>query len=475
MSGQSGVRVRVGVQLFLLSIIFFLTGAGTVWAACAGDAPVPPEGFAWPVKADISQPWTLDCRSSKGHRGIDITVGPGDAISAAASGTVSFVGYTPAEGGGITVTVDHAGGLRTTYLHLQSALVSKSQNVSQGQQLGISNGSPLHFGVKDAVADVYYDPTSLLPPLPPEPAGDVAPQPQADEVPAPVAPAPGTVEEAGATTPEPAGETSVPMESPVTVEPLPAPVEVTETPAAPLEIADPPAAPVAVTEPVPVEPLPAPISVAAPMPVPDADALPAPAPVVVKEQRPVVGAEVASPAPAAASVGDPSPVAAETSSGWVPAPSTQAASSSGLQIPSSEEIAPAAHISAATAAVPPLPPDPVEPALAEEWWWEEQPEEDEEEPLSVTHPLPDPWPLVRPQPRLLLAGRETPSTPIPRLEWATISGRDHPVKHLWGAAVLVAASLVLTLAAALMHRGPLLAHMGLRELYSPSGTRNARL
>jgi len=131
-------------------------------------------------------------------------------------------------------------------------------------------------------------------------------------------------------------------------------------------------------------------------------------------------------------------------------------------------------MSAASAAVPLLPPDPAEPALSEEWWWEEQPEEDEVEPLWVAKPLLDPWPLLRPQPRLLLAGREI-AAPIPRLEWATISGRAHPVKHLWGAAVLICASLILAMAAALMHRKPLLSHMGLRALHSASGMRNARL
>ena len=272
MSRRSGVGiwVRIWVHLFVLSIIFWHAGVGMVWAACAGEAAVPPEGFTWPVKGAVSQAWSLDCRTDKGHRGIDISVAPGEAISAAAGGTVSFSGYTPAEGGGITVTVDHAGGLRTTYLHLQSALVSKSQTVTQGQQIGISNGAALHFGVKDAVGDIYYDPAGLLPPLPPESTGEDAAQPPAtDESPAPADPVPGTVEDPVAAVPAPVVEAPAAEESTPVVDPLPAPVTEPVSPAVPVAVTEPVAAPVTEPMPAPVsEPLPAPVAVTEPSATP---------------------------------------------------------------------------------------------------------------------------------------------------------------------------------------------------------------
>jgi hypothetical protein len=76
---------------------------------------------------------------------------------------VVFAGYTPAEGGGTTISIEHQGGMRTTYLHLTKLKVAEGQAVAQGQELGSSDGSPLHFGMKIAGArEIYFNPVTYL-------------------------------------------------------------------------------------------------------------------------------------------------------------------------------------------------------------------------------------------------------------------------------------------------------------------------
>lgn len=158
-------RMLMGCAILAVSIFpLFIPAASN--AACGGDPPLPPEGFSWPASGPVITEWSLDCRSDRGHRGIDIAVSEGDPILASAAGVIVFAGYTPAEGGGITVSIEHTGGMRTTYLHLAQSLVSQGQTVSKGQKLGSSDGLPLHFGMKVASArETYFNPVVWLPPL----------------------------------------------------------------------------------------------------------------------------------------------------------------------------------------------------------------------------------------------------------------------------------------------------------------------
>ncbi|HEV2685979.1 MAG TPA: M23 family metallopeptidase, partial [Actinomycetota bacterium] len=98
-----------------------------------------------------------------GHRGIDFGAPVGTRVVAAAAGTVSFAGQV---GGSLFVSVDHAGGLRTTYSFLSAILVKKGQAVVQGQPIatsgrGAAGEQPnLHFGLRSG-AD-YLDPEPYL-------------------------------------------------------------------------------------------------------------------------------------------------------------------------------------------------------------------------------------------------------------------------------------------------------------------------
>ncbi|RLK13513.1 peptidase M23-like protein [Micromonospora sp. M71_S20] len=87
------------------------------------------------------------------HYGVDVAGNAGMAIGAAYPGTVAFAGWT--SGGGNSVTLSHAGGYQTRYLHMvQPASVAPGQQVGQGQVLGYvgstgnSTGPHLHFEIR---------------------------------------------------------------------------------------------------------------------------------------------------------------------------------------------------------------------------------------------------------------------------------------------------------------------------------------
>ncbi|WP_426767136.1 M23 family metallopeptidase [Pseudarthrobacter sp. 1G09] len=99
------------------------------------------------------------------HRGQDYVAQCGTSVMAAATGTVTFVGWHQ-YGGGNRVVVDHGNGLETTYNHLSSFNVKEGQTVSRGDVIalsgttGASTGCHLHFEVQ--VNGEVVDPTGWL-------------------------------------------------------------------------------------------------------------------------------------------------------------------------------------------------------------------------------------------------------------------------------------------------------------------------
>jgi murein DD-endopeptidase MepM/ murein hydrolase activator NlpD len=100
-----------------------------------------------------------------GHRGIDLGGDVGEPVLAAADGVVVFAGLMVNRG---VVSVDHAGGLRTTYEPVRSA-VKAGQRVTAGAVLGHlqadhvgCTGAPacLHWGVRRG--QEYLDPLALV-------------------------------------------------------------------------------------------------------------------------------------------------------------------------------------------------------------------------------------------------------------------------------------------------------------------------
>lgn len=151
----------------MATALLWLGAAGSAAGVCGSGPPLPPDGLLWPLAGEVVSDWTLDCDSDRGHRGVDISADTGSPVRAAAGGRVIFAGYTPAEGGGTTISIEHPGGLRSTYLHIENPAVVKGDEVSGGQAIGYIGDQPLHFGLKlPGSRDTYFNPLELIGPLP---------------------------------------------------------------------------------------------------------------------------------------------------------------------------------------------------------------------------------------------------------------------------------------------------------------------
>ena len=135
-----------------------MTLAASVLAPSAGAShhhgrPV----FRPPVDAPVTDPFRApEDPYGPGNRGIEYDTEPGDVVRAAASGTVEFAG---AVAGTLHVTVDHGGGLRSSYSYLQRISVRVGIKVARGAVIGIA-GNRLHFGVR--LDGGYTDPASFI-------------------------------------------------------------------------------------------------------------------------------------------------------------------------------------------------------------------------------------------------------------------------------------------------------------------------
>ena len=104
-------------------------------------------------------------KTRKFHTGIDIGGAPaGSNIVAATHGEVI---YAASLGGyGLTVVLDHGGGISTMYAHASKILVSVGQKVNSGDVIakvgstGLSTGPHLHFEVK--INGQHTDPWKYL-------------------------------------------------------------------------------------------------------------------------------------------------------------------------------------------------------------------------------------------------------------------------------------------------------------------------
>jgi murein DD-endopeptidase MepM/ murein hydrolase activator NlpD len=129
--------------------------AAAIRAAQAKDAGGPTQtpsnaGLIWPVSGPITSPFGW--RWGRMHQGIDIGVGYGTPIHAAAAGTVIYCGWE--EGYGNFVVLDHGGNLATAYGHQSRIAVTCGQQVNQGDVIGYvgctghCTGPHLHFEVR---------------------------------------------------------------------------------------------------------------------------------------------------------------------------------------------------------------------------------------------------------------------------------------------------------------------------------------
>ena len=125
------------------------------WTSPLGDPPRVARPFAPPAS-----PY------GPGHRGVDLAGAPGTPVLAAGDGVVVFAGMVA---GRPVVSVEHPGGLRTTYEPVDP-VVAAGQAVARGSPIGAvragHTGCPdaacLHWGLRRG--ETYLDPMMLLSP-----------------------------------------------------------------------------------------------------------------------------------------------------------------------------------------------------------------------------------------------------------------------------------------------------------------------
>jgi murein DD-endopeptidase MepM/ murein hydrolase activator NlpD len=136
-------------------------------ASPAADAvSSPSRRLAWPLDGLILRGFELPSSPyASGHRGIDIGAPDGTTVHAAAGGVVRFAGSVA---GSLFVSLDHDGGLQTTYSWVSRVDVARGDPVDKGDPIALSGeghpgddgSSHLHFGVKQDGA--YADPLDYL-------------------------------------------------------------------------------------------------------------------------------------------------------------------------------------------------------------------------------------------------------------------------------------------------------------------------
>src|SRR6476620_4873429 len=147
-----------------LSVLMPAIATGSGSAATSAGAG----GWTWPVVGPVIQAFDPpDTPYGSGHRGIDIAAEVGTTIVAPADGIVTFAGPV---GGYLFVTIDHGGGLSSTYSWLSARSVRKGDRVLRDQPIALTGwGHPgaliphLHLGVK--LDGAYVDPLSYLGPV----------------------------------------------------------------------------------------------------------------------------------------------------------------------------------------------------------------------------------------------------------------------------------------------------------------------
>ncbi len=98
------------------------------------------------------------------HNGVDLAADAGTPIYATKAGTVVAAAYSDANGN--YVTISHAGGVSSCYLHMTSYCVHAGDSVTQGQLIGYvgstgnSTGPHLHFSM--LVDGVYVNPMEYV-------------------------------------------------------------------------------------------------------------------------------------------------------------------------------------------------------------------------------------------------------------------------------------------------------------------------
>ncbi|WP_371750585.1 M23 family metallopeptidase [Mycobacteroides sp. LB1] len=152
-------------------MVFGLTLAAAASPAAAAAPGDIGNRFDWPLRPRPAVTRSFDKpqeRWNRGHRGVDLMSSVDQRVYAAGPGTVVFAGSLA---GRPLVSVEHEGGLRTTYEPV-TPLVRPGQRVAEGSAIGTllpghqgcAAAACLHWGALRGPASAadYLDPLGLL-------------------------------------------------------------------------------------------------------------------------------------------------------------------------------------------------------------------------------------------------------------------------------------------------------------------------
>lgn len=151
---------RAAVALLLAALLSTApSSAGDV----SGRAVPETEGeVLLPVAGPLLRPFEPPATPyGPGHRGVDLAAEPGTPVLAALGGVVTFSGQVARRG---WVTVDHGGGLATSYGWIEPRRVGRGERVRAGQVLGRLAIDAGHLDWGARIDGAYVDPLSLLGP-----------------------------------------------------------------------------------------------------------------------------------------------------------------------------------------------------------------------------------------------------------------------------------------------------------------------
>lgn len=135
--------------------------AGAPPAVAPTQSPAPSDAqisemgrgrFVWPLQGQIISDFGPKPSGQK-NDGINIEANTGDAVRAAAAGSVVYAG-DQVPGYGNLVLINHADGWVTAYAHLSKVEVKMQQKVTQGQEIGLAGSTggvsqpQVHFEVR---------------------------------------------------------------------------------------------------------------------------------------------------------------------------------------------------------------------------------------------------------------------------------------------------------------------------------------
>jgi murein DD-endopeptidase MepM/ murein hydrolase activator NlpD len=166
-SGRHRRPSRIRWRRYLFAALLAVVALAATTAAPARSATADEPRFTWPLSPTPAVTRGFEPPADAygaGHRGVDLAATPGQQVLVAGPGVVVFAGTLAGRG---VVSVDHDGGLRTTYEPVTPA-VSVGDQVYQGQPLGtVLAGHPgctvaacLHWGVRRG--DEYLNPLAYI-------------------------------------------------------------------------------------------------------------------------------------------------------------------------------------------------------------------------------------------------------------------------------------------------------------------------